>query len=235
MESVKIQGADSQSLRANKLMLLERLADDLAHEIKNPLHSMVINLEVLKRRVSRWSGADATELMRYVAILAGELDRVSRRIDLLLRMVRPERGGEPASLATVVEELLEVVDLERERMGISVELRPPALPPRLRLHRDSARQIVLNLLLLALDAAQPAGTVIITPIVEPDEESLRIVSIPVIGGHRTVSAGVMEDRAMQLTARSLAESRGGRMEVGSPAEGPEHAAEFILGIPVGAA
>src|ERR1700741_2799475 len=32
------------ALRANKLDLLERLADDLAHEIKNPLHSMVINL-----------------------------------------------------------------------------------------------------------------------------------------------------------------------------------------------
>ena len=45
--------ADQGTIRENKLELVERLADDLAHEIKNPLHSMVINLEVLRRRLTR--------------------------------------------------------------------------------------------------------------------------------------------------------------------------------------
>ena len=38
----------SFDLHASRYALLSRLADDLAHEIKNPLHSMVINLEVLR-------------------------------------------------------------------------------------------------------------------------------------------------------------------------------------------
>ena len=61
--------AAALALRANKLDLLERLADDLAHEIKNPLHSMVINLEVLKRRVARADSPD--EVQRYIVVLAG--------------------------------------------------------------------------------------------------------------------------------------------------------------------
>jgi len=82
-------GNQALVLRANKLDLLERLADGLAHEIKNPLHSMVINLEVLKRRVARADSPD--EVQRYIGVLAGELERVNRRIELLLRLSRPGR------------------------------------------------------------------------------------------------------------------------------------------------
>jgi signal transduction histidine kinase len=228
MESVKIPGADSQTLRANKLTLVERLADDLAHEIKNPLHSMVINLEVLKRRVSRWSGADATELMRYVGILAGELDRVSRRIDLLLRMVRMDRGGEPVTLAETVEDLLEIVELERERLGISIDLQPPTHSSGIRIPRDSARQIVLNLLLIAIDAAAPDGAVSISSHADASEDALRILVVPGTKRDRSGSAGVAEDRTMSATVRTLADSLGGRLEVGQPATGPDTATEILV-------
>src|SRR5690606_30390207 len=48
--------ATPMMIRDNKLALVERLADDLAHEIKNPLHAMVINLEVLRRRIAARHG-----------------------------------------------------------------------------------------------------------------------------------------------------------------------------------
>jgi CheY-like chemotaxis protein len=79
--------AEPVSLRANKLDLLERLADDLAHEIKNPLHSMVINLEVLKRRLNRVKNGEVDDVLRYAGVLGEELDRVHRRIELLLRLL----------------------------------------------------------------------------------------------------------------------------------------------------
>ena len=37
--------------RANRYDILSRLADDLAHEIKNPLNAIVVNLEVLRRKI----------------------------------------------------------------------------------------------------------------------------------------------------------------------------------------
>jgi branched-chain amino acid aminotransferase len=42
-----------EQFRANRFALVSRLADDLAHEIKNPLNAIVINLEVLRTRVAR--------------------------------------------------------------------------------------------------------------------------------------------------------------------------------------
>src|SRR5688500_17512833 len=94
--------ADPVRLRVNKLELLERLADDLAHDIKNPLHSMVINLEVLRRRAARVGGDEGDDLQRYAGVLSTELERVNRRIELLLRLSRPARAAELASLSDVL-------------------------------------------------------------------------------------------------------------------------------------
>jgi two-component system, NtrC family, C4-dicarboxylate transport sensor histidine kinase DctB len=80
----------SLELRASRFDLVSHLADDLAHEIKNPLHAMVINLEVLRRRVG--SGAVDAALER-ADVIEHELQRVHRLIDQVLQLLRPARDG----------------------------------------------------------------------------------------------------------------------------------------------
>lgn len=231
---MKTSVADSEALRANKLALVERLADDLAHEIKNPLHSMVINLEVLRRRVDRGAGGDPSELQRYVSILATELERVSRRVDLLLRMVRPERAAAPVSLADAVEELVAVVELERERLAVEIELHPPEGTSRVRIPRDSARQIILNLLLLGLDASTPDGRIVVSSELGEREESLRVLAIPGDQAQSKTAQGdeAAEEQRMSAAVRALVEMLGGRLEIGPPAQGPPSAREIIVALPV---
>jgi signal transduction histidine kinase len=167
------RAADPQA-RANKLDLVERLADDLAHEIKNPLHSMVINLEVLKRRITRPGGSEPDELMRYAEVLASELERVNRRIELLLRMVRPERGADPTTLYDTVEELLDVLELERDRRHIGIELHRGGTSVRPHLVPSDARQLVLNLLLDAIDQIEPGDVLAVRAEPEPALDRLRL-------------------------------------------------------------
>jgi signal transduction histidine kinase len=143
--------AELVSVRANKLDLLERLADDLAHEIKNPLHSMVINLEVLKRRLSRAGDGDLDDVLRYAGVLGEELDRVHRRIELLLRLSRPERAPEETTLSELVDELLELIHLEARHHGTRVTFHRGRDTDRIRLSRGAGRQIILNLVLHALE------------------------------------------------------------------------------------
>jgi two-component system, NtrC family, sensor histidine kinase HydH len=91
-----------------RLDVLTRLADDLAHEIKNPLHAAVINLEVLRRRVSRLEGGG--DAVRIAEIVGGELERVGRRVELLLRLTRPD-AGRAARVESVVDEVTEILGL----------------------------------------------------------------------------------------------------------------------------
>ena len=223
MASTQTGGADLQAIRANKLALVERLADDLAHEIKNPLHSMVINLEVLRRRISRLSDTDQGDLLRYAGVLGGELDRVTRRIELLLRLVRPERGGELTTLGQTVEEMLDLVELERERHSVAIDFEAAQFPLRGHLRREHAWQLSMNLLLEALDSAAPGGTITIRSELLGDRVVLRITT-------QTNDAPFVPegDSARLIAARALALSLNGDLDVGYE----ERSLAFTVTLPV---
>jgi signal transduction histidine kinase len=205
---------DPAAVRANKLDVLERLADDLAHEIKNPLHSMVINLEVLKRRISRTTPEGASELLRYAEIISGELDRVNGRIEILLQLVRPDRAGESVSLAAAVHELLPLLELERGRGGVRIEYPTEPQPLRGRIPRETARQLVLDLLLVALDATPRGGTIrIATESYEDTERLAATLSAPADGEEK-----IRVDPSRLAVARALATALGGGVEAGGAGE-----------------
>jgi signal transduction histidine kinase len=194
--------SDPLAIRANKLDLLERLSDALAHEIKNPLHSMVINLEVLKRRLAR--ADDGADALRYAMVLGEELDRVNRRVDLLLRLARPERSGpEEATLHEIVDELMELVLLEARHREARVEYKTSGPMVRVRVGRQAARQILLDLVLDALEGASPGDVIQIEVTAEQGLARVR------------VDGGGEPDAERSAIARAIAEAAGGRVEVGS--------------------
>jgi two-component system NtrC family sensor kinase len=196
---------DLLRVRANKLDLLERLADDLAHEIKNPLHSMVINLEVLKRRVTRAAG-ESEELQRYFTVLSGELERVNRRIELLLRLSRPGRGAETITLRDLTEELMELIQLEARHRETKVDFQPGDGAPRVFIPREPTRQVILNLVLDALDATGPGSTL---RIVLDEDEGSALLAVEIEGEAAEPPAASAERVAV---ARHLAERMGARVD-----------------------
>ena len=210
------------ALRANKLDLLERLADDLAHEIKNPLHSMVINLEVLKRRVARADSPE--EVQRYIGVLAGELERVNRRIELLLRLSRPGRGPESTTLNELVEELMELIQLEARHADASVDYLPEGAPSRVVVPREPTRQAILNLVLEVIDHMERGGTLRIAIREHEGRAQLAVADSSV-----AVAAIQADPGATRLAAAAaLAGSVAGRVEVEDPGGTPL----LVLSLPV---
>lgn len=201
-------GEGALALRANKLDLLERLSDDLAHEIKNPLHSMVINLEVLKRRVARADSPD--EVQRYIGVLAGELERVNRRIELLLRLSRPGRGRESTTLGELLDELMELVQLEARHAEARVDYRADDGMVRVFTAREPARQVILNLVLEVIDRMEPGGTLRLAFSSDGGETRLAVGDSG--GAVAALRAGEPSQRL--AAAAALAEHAGGRVEAG---------------------
>ncbi len=211
--------SEALSIRANKLDILERLADDLAHEIRNPLHSMVINLEVLKRRVSRWSAEEQTDALRYIGVLGTELDRVTRRIDLLLRLTRPARRAEPATLDELVAELMELVQIEGRRQEVEVRYESAAQLARVHVPREPVRQVILDLILHALDHLGPGGTLLIRTTQDGERASISVSATDAEGAPVPLEGnGAAGPAVARLpVARALADEIGGLVE---PSDGP---------------
>src|SRR5690606_41450424 len=72
-----------RDLLASRYRLFSRLADDLAHEIKNPLHAMVINLEVLRRRDT---AGDPDIVLERAAVIDLVIQRKQQVVDLLITL-----------------------------------------------------------------------------------------------------------------------------------------------------
>ncbi len=214
--STENQVIDPAAIRDNKLALVERFADDLAHEIKNPLHSMVINLEVLRRRLSRLDEAGG-DLLRYASVLGTELERVNRRIDLLLRVVRPEPDtDERVFLGEILEELEQLVLLACEQRNVVLDSCFPLPDSRARLPRAATRQMLLDLVLSALDSLDDGGTLFIAT--DRVGELVR-VGIRTVGadGSPPPTTPAIDDPYLPVV-RMLAHELGGDLEVQGAAD-----------------
>lgn len=141
-------------LGANRYTIVSRLADDLAHEIKNPLHSMVINLEVLRRRVE--TGAADSALER-ADVLEHEIHRLHDLVDRLLVLLRPARTVEPFSnVADVLAEVVPLVEI-RARLARMEFACHPGGDALAGVPAETLRFALLNVLDTAFDGGDDAG------------------------------------------------------------------------------
>jgi signal transduction histidine kinase len=165
-----VEAGERRERQANQLELVSRWADDLAHEIKNPLHAMVINLELVKRRAG---GEDPESLIERAEVVEGELHRVHILVDSLLRLVRPWPETDTADVDAVFEDLLPVfeartrirkVEYHHRPGGDTVSMQPAALA-----------QVLLNLVDNAIDALPEGGRLVTTCGADGDAVRIEVV------------------------------------------------------------
>jgi len=153
-------------------VFLGRLAAGLAHEIKNPLSTMSINLALLEEeftRPGRAGGGEAPELsarekrcMKRVGTLQREISRLE---DILGDFLTYARGGEvnrsPHNLIEILRELLDFVQTEDELQEIRHHVDLPSSFPLAIVDPGALRQSLLNLLVNARQAMPMGGELIV--------------------------------------------------------------------------
>lgn len=144
-------------IQANRLDLLSRLAGDISHEIKNPLHAMVINLELVRRRVEKGEREGALER---VAIVEQEVAKVHGLTHALIEALRPPREVDTVSVpARVVEEIVPLLAARARLARVDFSAEPGADAVRVDLSPHLLRQALLNLFDRGVRAAGVGGTV----------------------------------------------------------------------------
>jgi signal transduction histidine kinase len=111
----------TEDVRANRMDLVARWADDLAHEIKNPLHAMVINLELVKRRAG---SGEPRSLVERIEVVESELHRVHGLVESLLRLVRPWPDRQSADVDQVFQGILPVMEARGRIRKVTLRHRP---------------------------------------------------------------------------------------------------------------
>lgn len=157
---------------AEQVAFLSRLAGGLAHEIKNPLSTMAINLTLLEEEWTRSGGGRApreVELtpreqrsLRRVKTLQREVQRLEHIVQEFLTYAK---GGEinrsPKDLAALLRNLLEFVEPQDERMGIRHHVDIEIGLPLVLVDGGAIQQALLNLLVNAREAMPGGGELLV--------------------------------------------------------------------------
>ncbi len=136
-----------------RVSMLGQLASSLAHELRQPLGAILRNAEAAEL-ILRDSPPDLAELRAVIADIRGDASRAGSVIDRMRSLVR-RRDVERRTLdlAALAREVVDLVrpDADTRHVRIALEHGPP-LPP-VRGDRVQLEQVVLNLVLNALEAA----------------------------------------------------------------------------------
>jgi PAS domain S-box-containing protein len=147
-----LRAARSELAHVTRVMSMGELTASIAHEVNQPLGAMVANAA----SASRWLAANPPNLEKAslaLARIAADGERASAVIDRIRRLVRrQEPGREPIDVNETIRSLAALMRGELERAGIARAVRladnlPPILGDRVLL-----QQVILNLILNAIDA-----------------------------------------------------------------------------------
>jgi signal transduction histidine kinase/HAMP domain-containing protein len=154
-----------------KLAAIGRLMSGVAHEVKNPLNAMVLQLEVLKARL----GLDGDKVKPQVDVLAEEIRRLDRVVKTFLDFTRPvEINPTDAEIAPLVREVFALAEPQARQNNVQMILAGNGATPPVRVDRDLFKQALLNLVLNGCQAMPQGGELTITPHSTPNTVELEI-------------------------------------------------------------
>ncbi len=171
--NISTAAASRDQIDACRFGLINRLADDLAHEIKNPLHAMVINLEVLKRRVEK---GDREAALERADVLEHEVQRLHVLLEALLRLLRPSREADgPVSVSQILDEVRPLLELRARIARLEFSHTPAPSDAYTSVKPDALRFALLQVGDVVYEAARTgAGSLRLTADAVDEEIHFRI-------------------------------------------------------------
>jgi len=150
----KLRQAEAQVVQSEKMASLGRLAAGVAHEINNPLTGILMYGNMLKEKIA---GDDTSG--QHLQFILEDAERCRDIVKNLLAYSRLSSSSrECMPLNELVEESLHLIRDQRLFMSVSIEKRLFAGNLQIFADRNQLRQVVINLVMNAIDAMNKSGT-----------------------------------------------------------------------------
>jgi len=149
------KAAQTALIQSEKLALTGQLAASLAHEINNPLQSVVGFLSLIEE-----SPASDSEMRRHVRIAIAEIKRAASLVRQLRNINHPTQGEEKqgSDVNALIEQMLSLSRKKCGDQGVEIVWEPAGEVSPILAISNRLQQVFLNLVLNALDAMPEGGT-----------------------------------------------------------------------------
>ncbi|WP_445436164.1 two-component system sensor histidine kinase NtrB [Candidatus Borreliella tachyglossi] len=137
--------------RAEALAAFTRHARNIAHEIKNPLGAIDINLQLLKKEIDR-QGIKSTKADNYFKIIKEEINRMDKTVTDFLLTVRPIKIiPKKKDITDIIKSVYNLLNPELENKAIKLLLNLKKVSPVL-IDEKLLRQVIINIVKNAEEA-----------------------------------------------------------------------------------
>jgi PAS domain S-box-containing protein len=135
-----------------------KLTTSLAHEIRNPLSSVKMNIQIFLKNM-KLNGNDK----RRMEIMLSETSRLERILDEMLDFARPVRLNlEPGSMNEIIDSCLEMMEAKIREKSIAVVRRYSRSIPHVPVDHEKIEQAIINILLNSVEALPDCGKIEVT-------------------------------------------------------------------------
>jgi signal transduction histidine kinase len=156
---------ERQMRTAERLTALGTLAATLAHEIRNPLEAMNLNLELLGRHLNdgRDVERDAGKRRKYLRILESEVSRLAAIAENFLSFARPGRSSNGViRLDELLRQVIELLENQAQSRKVEILFFSSALSSCVAGSEDELKQVFLNLMINGLEAMPHGGRITVS-------------------------------------------------------------------------
>jgi two-component system, NtrC family, sensor histidine kinase HydH len=166
----ELKSTVDQLLIADRHASLGQMSAAIVHEIRNPLGAIRGAAEALESVVPR--GHNKAEFLQ---IIGQEVERLNGLVTDFLQFARPRP---PEMLAAppreVIESVVRLTQKQAAQSGVAIEVRVAENLPTVMMDIEQIRQVLLNLILNAVEAMPQGGNLLIAAESEGDELVLRV-------------------------------------------------------------
>jgi signal transduction histidine kinase len=228
---------ERRTRHAERLAELGTLTGGLAHEIKNPLSTVQLNLQLLQEDIGIDNPAYSRVANRLNTV-KNETFRLREILDDFLRFAgRIELEKKPVELGGMLDELVDFYSPQAQLQRVQLRLQRPDVPVVLDVDPRLIKQAVLNLMINGLQAMTDGGELILR--LNADREKVRIEVIDTGPGIPADAVAKIFDAyyttkrggtglGLAMTKR-IAEEHGGQLTVASePGKGSDFAIELPM-------
>jgi two-component system NtrC family sensor kinase len=246
----EVKAAQEHLLRTEKLASLGKLAATIAHEINNPLASVLTYIKLMLRLIARdrFSPERLGEISRYLTTMEAETSRCGEIVKDLLAFARQsETDMKPNSVREILERTLAIISHDLGLRGVQMTKKLDEELPTIQCDFKQIQQAFLNVIVNAAEAMPQGGPLLLEArraaadgFVEVSitdagcgipPENVKLIFEPFF---TTKEEGKGVGLGLPVVYGIIAR-HGGTIEVESPPAGDEHGTRFRIRLPLATA
>jgi len=160
-----LRHSQAELLKAERLAATGKLAACVAHEIRNPLTSLRMTVEMLQASAQKPASAQPSNLNTQEAyrIILNEIDRLSLAVEEMLTFARPRPPQKvPSDLNALAADTLKFLERQLTHAKVRTTLEAdPAMSRELLFDPNKVRQLLVNLILNGMQAIVRNGEIVV--------------------------------------------------------------------------